>query len=118
MIDLTLDLTRHDLKIENYDLSLITGVDRVKQTLKTRLWFFKGEWFLDTSAGLDYYGYINVKNPNLDIVASVIKATILDTKGVEELLEYSQEYDSQARSLEVNFSVKILDEIIQLKEVF
>lgn len=105
MKDLKLSLDRHDLEVVNYDLMLVDGIDRVRQHLRTRLWFFKSEWFLDTTYGLNYYEYIAKKNPNLSTISSIIKATILKTPEVNALLEYSQEFNRSLRELTVSFKV-------------
>lgn len=117
MKNLKLSESRHDLEIVNYNLVIVEGIDRVRQHLRTRLWFFKGEWFLDTTFGVDYYGSILIKNPNLTTIASIIKATILDTLDVNQLLEYTQEYDAVRRELNVDFKVDTTFGIIDTTEV-
>ena len=103
--DLQLSLTEHDLVIENHDLQLIDGDDEIRQRLKTRLLLFRGEWFLDTTVGVPYYQDILVKNPNLGNVDAIFKAEILDTVGVNQLIEYQSEYDNSLRKLNVTFTV-------------
>lgn len=117
MKNLKLSEERHDLVIENYNLVIVEGIDRVRQHLRTRLWFFKGEWFLDTTYGVDYYGSILIKNPNLSTVASIIKSTILDTPNVNQLLEYEQDFNIVTRELNVSFKVDTTFGIIDTTEV-
>ena len=105
MKDLKLDVERHDLLVEDFDLSLVTDLERVRQNLNIRLWFFFREWFLDGTAGVRFYEYIMLKNPNLVTVASLVKATIIDTKDVFSILEYDQSFDAVSRKLTVNFTV-------------
>lgn len=56
---------------------------RLRQRLKLAL----GEWFLDPSIGVPYYRYILVKNPDLDIVRSILRKTVLTTPGVDSVTE-------------------------------
>lgn len=110
MIDLKLvtdsaDINFHDLDIVNYDLQLVDGIDQVRQKIENRLQFFYGEWFLDNTQGVKLYETVFVKNPNLGLISSVMKSAILDTRDVNSILEYTQEYDPSARSLTVNFKV-------------
>lgn len=95
----------HDLLIENYDLQLTEGVEAIQQALIIRLQFFINEWFLDITRGVEFYQTIYVKNPNLNLVASVIKTQILTTPGVNEILSYAQSFDSTGRELTVVFKV-------------
>lgn len=117
MKDLRLDIERHDLEVTNYDLSFVSEIDRVRQQLRIRLWFFYAEWFLDTTYGVKYYELILIKNPNLGTVASALKATILDTPDVVNLLEYAQSFDTVLRKLTVNFTVDTSFGLLEITEV-
>ncbi|MCK4521363.1 MAG: hypothetical protein KAU20_02230 [Nanoarchaeota archaeon] len=95
----------HDLAIENYDLVLIDGIEQVAQNLRIRLWFFFGEWFLDTSQGVRFFEDVNVKEPNFPNIESLLKDMILSTQDVQSLLEFTMEYDRTQRKLTVEFTV-------------
>jgi hypothetical protein len=104
-IDLKLNLEEHDLDISSYDLALVDRLEQIQQKLQIKLKFFSQEWFLDTSVGLPLYELVFVKNPDLDLIASAFKSEILSVEGVNNILEYEQEFDSAARSLEITFKV-------------
>lgn len=104
-IDLKLDTTTHDLAVEGYDLALVTDLDQIVQSLRIRLQFFFGEWYLDNTQGVKLYETVFVKNPNLRLIAAAFKATILDTPGVLSILEYNQSFTNESRSLLVSFRV-------------
>lgn len=105
MKDILLDLVTHDLKIENFDLSLVTGIDRVLQNLKIRLWFFFTEWFLDTSKGVPFFQEIMIKNPDLNSNEALLKDVIIGTVDVLEILSFDLNFDSATREQVVNFEV-------------
>ncbi len=105
MIDLKLDDLNHDLTVQNYDLQLVTEADQLTQKLKNKILFFYSEWFLDTTQGVQYYEIALVKNPDLVLISNMIKAAILDTQGVFEIISYEQTMDNRARKLSVNFIV-------------
>jgi len=94
-----------DLKITNFDLTLVDGIDRVRQKLSIRLKFFFREWFLDATKGVKFYEFIFVKNSNPETIAAVIKAEILETPDVNKIVEYSHDLDSALRKLTIVFKV-------------
>lgn len=105
MKDLLLSVETHDLVIEGFDLGFATEIDHVRQHIKTRLLFIYEEWFLDSVQGVKYYELITVKNPNLPLIDSLLKATIRETPDVNEILEYTSSFDRAARRLTVSFKV-------------
>lgn len=108
MKDLALDLDTHDLSLVNYDLGLVDGLDHVRQNLKIRLLFIFAEWFLDSTQGIRYYDLIAVKNPDMAIVDSIFKATILETLEVISLTEYTSDFDARARQFTMSFTAKTI----------
>lgn len=114
MTDIYLDKTNHDIVVRDNDLILVSGLEQVEQALRIRLWFFRSEWFLDTSKGLLDYENILVKSPNLGEVESLIKATILGTPDVLDLLEFDMTFDRSARSLGVTFTVNTIYGVVTL----
>lgn len=97
----------HDLDFSNFGLQMVESTDYRAQKLRIRLWFFFNEWFLDTSKGIRFYDIIHVKNPDIALIDSTIKATILAQDGIIRLLEYESTYDPAARTYSVSF--KALD---------
>jgi hypothetical protein len=105
MIDLKLDDVTHDFQIVQYDLVLVTEVEQIRQAIKMRLLAILSEWFLDTRVGVPYFDVICAKNPNLSLVDSLLKSTIVETTGVNELMSYSSVMDRANRRLSVTFQV-------------
>lgn len=117
MSDIALTDDGLNLKITNGDLVLTSQGDAVRQHLLQRLRTFRGEWFLDLSEGVPYYQDILVKNPNPDVVDGVLKEVILTTPGVDELLTFELDYDQATRRLTLDFSVRVLDTIIDFESI-
>ncbi|NJR73230.1 MAG: hypothetical protein HC773_05160 [Scytonema sp. CRU_2_7] len=107
-IDFALDPVTHDLLFENDSLQIVTDEDQLAQNLKIRLQFFLGEWFLNTGVGVPFYSEILVKNPNVANIDAIIKAQILDTVGVSQLLEYNSSFSNALRSYSINFTVRTI----------
>lgn len=83
---------------------LVNSPQAVEQLIRTRLRFWKGEWFADTSDGTDYMGGVlgerYNKNPD-----AVVRERILGTPGVDAILLYQSTYDGSSRDFIVNAQV-------------
>lgn len=117
MSDIALKDDLSGLLITNGDLVLTLGADAVKQHITQRLKMFVGEWFLNLSEGVPYFQNILIKNPNPDIVDGLLKDTILSTPCVDELLSFNLDYSASLRTLTVDFSVRVLDTIIDFENL-
>ena len=101
----------------NKDNDLIVGSDgrfktvsegvHVVQSIRTRLMFFRGEWFLDTQSGIPYFEEVFTKPANLANIESIFKSEILNTPNVSKLNEFSMSYEGGAsRVLTISFSAE------------
>ena len=104
MIDLQLN-SLHDLNVEGNDLVLIEDDVQVSQNLDIKLQFFKGEYPLDITFGIPYFENVFVKNPDIPAVSAIFKASIMSVPDVNELLEFSLDYDASARDVSLTFKV-------------
>jgi len=104
--DLKLSDDKHDLVFENYDLSFVSGLDRVKQNMRIRLWTFKEEWFLDLNAGLPWFTEILVKSPDLQVIDTLLRREILAVQDVLEIQQFNLQYNASARTMRVDFTAK------------
>ena len=116
MSDLKLNDSTNDLVTENGDLVLNSGVEAVRQYLRSKLRTFLGEWFLDGSRGVPYYEDIFKKNFNPVVVDGIFKEQILSTPGIIELLEFDMDIDSSTRSLTIQFKAKTQEGTIDFTE--
>jgi hypothetical protein len=103
--DLRLDPTTGDLDLSGGSLSLVSGTDAIAQAIRIRLTFFLGEWFLDTDAGVKYFGSVLVKNPQIPVIKALFRTEILNTPGVASLVSLDLEYSPGSRALAVAFRV-------------
>ena len=117
MIGRALD-SNNDLIVEGNQLRTVSDGAEVVQHVRTRLLFYREEWFLDTRAGVPYFQSIFVKPVNLPNVESIFKSTILNTPGVERLIEFAMDYDGgSSRRLKVYFSAETIFGTIDNAEV-
>lgn len=95
----------HDMTFGNGADDFAADQEAVAQNVRTRLYLIKGEWFLDTGAGVPYVAttgntkgaFINDKPRDAHYADSIIKKTILETEGVASLDNYSSSYDAATR---------------------
>jgi hypothetical protein len=116
--DLKIDPLTGDLAVESGDLAQVTGIDAILQSLRTRLGFFLGEWFLDEAQGIPYFESILVKNPNFPAVRELLRRALLETPGVLEVTSLRLRFTSATRQLAVSFRVSTdLGELAQTLEL-
>jgi hypothetical protein len=106
MKDLMLNPVSHDLVMSEYDLLLVSDLDQITQNIKIRLLFLYSEWFLNINKGVPYIEQIGVKNPNIALIDSLLKATIAETTGVTQIISYSSSYSATLRTFDINFIVE------------
>ena len=107
MLDILLD-SGGDLKVsETGDISL---TDSVRQAIRIRLLWFLGEWRLGPLIGLDYWGTILVKNPNLVKIRQAIRNEILSVDEVTAVNDLQLVHDAAARTLAVRFEAVTSEE--------
>jgi hypothetical protein len=92
--------------------------EAVGQAIKSRLWLFRGEWFLATQEGMPWGGFpinddavlqgrVLGKNTE-DSRDMAIKVCVLDTEGVLALTDYSSDLDSGTRRFVVRMVVNTI----------
>ena len=94
----------HDLDLTTYDLQIVSGIDRVRQLLAVRIWFFLREWKFDKSKGIDWYAVLGDKYKAGDLEV-MVKDTILGTDDVTRIAKYIQTFDNSIRKVSIHFSV-------------
>ena len=122
MSDLKLETDRTsaffgDLVIEKGDLVNTTGAEAVLQRVRQYLSTFLGEWFLDTRVGVPWFQQIMIKGFDPVVVDAVLKTTILNIPGVEELTKFELDLDTKTRELTLTFKAIGDDGPIDFSEV-
>lgn len=93
-----------DLVVTAGDLVCVSGAEAIVQAVRSRLQFFKGEWFLDLDAGLPYYQSILVKNPNVNVLQGTFRDEIAETPGIDSVDSLTLLFDRAARTLSVTYT--------------
>ena len=93
----------NDILLQNGKIAMTKDGAEVMQSVLCRLRSFKGEWFLDTTAGMPWYQEVFTRPANLPSIEARIKAEILNTDGVDQLTRFAVVLDRTSRRLTVTF---------------
>jgi len=75
---------------------LINSPEAVAQAVKTRFNLWRGQWFLDTTAGTPYIQSVLGKQ-NPDVYNLAIRQHILQTQGVSSIISFDTSINSTTR---------------------
>ena len=113
IIDLKLDTNNWGyIVIENQDLGIVYGIESIRQHLRQRFQFFRGEYPHDLTRGIPYHDEFFKKNPNPIVIDTILKDVILTTQGIIELLSFTMEVINSERFLDINFKAMTDDGIL------
>lgn len=95
--------TNNDLVVdETNNLVLVEDAEAVGQHARQRLMFFKGEWFLDPTIGVDWFGQIlGFAENRMPLAEATVKRVLLQTPGVTGLRTVSTEFDRRNRGVKI-----------------
>ena len=106
-----------DLEIVNNSLVLTTGLDAIKQHITVKFRLFLGEWFLDTGVGVPWYEEILVKRASFAVVQERLKAVILETSGILELIEFQFDFNAVTRHATLKFRARTVEGNINFSQL-
>lgn len=94
----------NDLELDaTGNLRLVYDAEAVGQHARQRLQFFRGEWFLDRTIGVDWFGEtLGQREAAVPVVEATVKRVVLATPGVTSLLEISTSFDRRNRGAKVD----------------
>lgn len=103
--DLEMNYVTGTLKVSNGDLSVVAGLNSIRQELTQRLQFLEQEWFLDLQAGLPFWDQIFEKGADISVLRRLYQDEIEATPGVKLVKELNLRIDKSTRTLYVDFVV-------------
>jgi len=98
----------NDILIGGSGFKRVSNGEYLAQKLRSRLQLIQGESELAEDEGIPYFTDIFVKPVDLPAVASLFKAEILNTEGINELLTFEYSLDTSQRKLTIGFSVNTI----------
>lgn len=97
------------LNDEGDDLAIVTGINEMRQSITTELDTQEGTSIFDPTFGVPYREQILVRAPNLSVVASIIRGTILQRPDVQSVPTFTIDSLPGQREIAVEFEA-ITDE--------
>jgi hypothetical protein len=82
----------------------INQPEAVAQAVTTRLRLNVGDWFLDTTDGMDWKGKV-LGNRTVSTRDITLRARALLTPGVNSILNYNSSFDANSRAYAASFSL-------------
>ncbi len=79
------------------------------QAVKIRLKWFLGEWRINTGYGFPWHDEFLGEAPNLDLLRSRVRETILSVDEVEAVKSLDVSFDRQTRKVYIAFNAKLYD---------
>lgn len=104
----------HDLDVSAFDLSLVDGIEAVRQQVLVKLKLWRGEWFLDTEFGTPWISRILGKQISLSGAITALQTSILEVDGTVKFLEFNFNFDRATRDIRIDF---VLDTIYGTVEI-
>lgn len=96
-------LPHNDIEFVGNSLRMATDAEAIGQLARQRLMCWQGEWFLNENAGVDWKFYLFDRRPSEKAIGdAAVKACVLGTPGVSDIIEYQSTYSRQNRGLIVD----------------
>jgi hypothetical protein len=99
-VGLAIDPATNDVFLEeDGNLAFVYDAEAVGQHGRQRLKTFRGEWFLDTTAGVPWLDQLMGKRFNPALGEALVKAELLETDGITGISSFSVSFDNARRNL-------------------
>lgn len=83
------------------NLDMVADAEAVGQHARQRTMTFRGEWFLDTTCGVEWLDKIMGRQFDAALAESIIKTEIIETDGATGISAFSLSFNRRLRGLNV-----------------
>lgn len=106
-----------DIVIINGDHAIVSDSTATKQRLNQKFKLWRGEWFLNTSAGVPWLEDILGKKPRTEVLQTLFSQVIQSDPGIKTLQSLSFEYNEVERKLQITFQATLINNTVLDMEV-
>lgn len=92
-----------DIELVNGNIVLVSGPDRVRQLIENALSIRRGEWFYNTTTGLNHEQLFK-KKPDIENLKDDIIECVTRLEEVTEVSDIEIEFNRQERTAKINFT--------------
>lgn len=85
-------------------MAVATPAQQAVQGVLTRLRLFRGEAYLDTTAGFPWLEEVLVDNPDIKAIETELRETILGAPNVVDIISLDLSLDPESRRLTIEFN--------------
>jgi len=97
-----------EIYVKDQDIQLTTDrAEDITQQILMRLRSFRGDWFLNTNFGIEYFQEIFRKPIRFRRIEDIYKREIGAVDGVKEITDFTVDVDKDTRKITVRYSVSI-----------
>lgn len=105
--DEALDVLTGDLKLDAVaEQVFVIGMDGIASDVKARWQQVKGEWWLNLEEGVDWYGLVFVKHPDMQAIREEFIRVALTAPGCVEVVQFDPELNTTTRTLSVTYALR------------
>ena len=98
-----------DLVVTDNDLAIVEGDQATAQRLEQRLRLWRGEWFLDRTAGVPWLRDVIGQRPREQVITGLLRTVILDDPEVAGVEGLELDFVGDTRILRVDLRVRLTD---------
>ena len=115
-VDIAIDTLTNDISHKDGLIQYVNMDDEVIQRVRTCLRRIYGEWFLDTDAGLPYFGGQMLGGKDIEYVKLIIREAILAISGVMKITEINILLDNKTRKCSVYVEIELNENVYKITE--
>jgi len=115
-VDIGIDPKTNDVLHKDGLVGYVNMAEETAQRVRTCLRRIKGEWFLDETAGLPYFGGQMLGSKDLEYVKLIIRQEIAKRTGVKDIKEINAILNISTRKVSVYVLISIDEEVYKITE--
>lgn len=115
-VDFGINPLTNDIAYENGKMKYVNLENETIQRVRTCLKRIQGEWFLDTNAGMPYFGGYMLGGKDFEYAKLLIRKEILSVEGVDSIIKMNLVVNSETKHVSVYAEIKIAENVYKLTE--
>lgn len=115
-VDIAINPETNDIAYENGLIKYANKADETCQRVRTCLRRIEGEWFLDSEAGLPYFGGNMLGAKDMEYVKLIIRGEIMKITGVNTINEINVILNTATKHVSVYVSITIDEQVYSITE--